>query len=122
VVRKLECPASRAISLIGADVQHDRAGLRRASRDRADVADPGLGMNRAPDRLYVAVVVVLCSCRLRARGERRCVLLFRTWRSSAKNPARALMARDVLVRSPEIDSYGSLNLGKPVRGVHMSEA
>jgi hypothetical protein len=27
-------------------------------------ADPGPGMNRAPDRLYLAVVVVLCSCRL----------------------------------------------------------
>lgn len=27
--------------------------------------DPGLGMNRAPGRLYLAVVVVLCSCRLR---------------------------------------------------------
>src|ERR1039457_5591800 len=48
-------------------------------------ADPGLGMNRAPDRLYPAVVVVLGSCRLRARGERRRVLPFRTWRSSAGN-------------------------------------
>jgi hypothetical protein len=26
------------------------------------------------------------------------------------------------VRLPEIDSYGSLNLGKPARGVRMSEA
>ena len=64
-------------------------------RDRGDEqavngsADPGLGMNRAPDRLYLAVLVVLCSCRLRARGERRCVLPFRIWRSSARNrPAR----------------------------------
>jgi len=54
-------------------------------------ADPGLGLNRAPDRLYLAVffLVVLCSCRLRARGERRCVLPLRTRRSSARNrPAR----------------------------------
>jgi hypothetical protein len=27
-------------------------------------ADSGLGMNRAPDRLYPGVVAVLCSCRL----------------------------------------------------------
>jgi VWA domain-containing protein len=48
-------------------------------------ADPRLGMNRAPDRLYLPVVVVLCSRRLWARGERRCVLPFRIWRSSAGN-------------------------------------
>lgn len=39
-----------------------------------------------------------------------------------QEPARALMAWDVLVRLAEIDSYGSLNLGKPARGVRMSEA
>ena len=52
-------------------------------------ADPGLGMNRPPDRLYPAVLVVLGSCRLWARGERRRVFPFRTWRSSAgKRSAR----------------------------------
>jgi hypothetical protein len=39
-----------------------------------------------------------------------------------QEPARALMAWDVLVRLPEIDSYGSLNLGKPACGDRMSEA
>ena len=39
-----------------------------------------------------------------------------------QEPARALMAGDVLARLPEIDSYGSLNLGKPAHGDRMSEA
>jgi hypothetical protein len=36
-----------------------------ATSFRTASAYPGLGMNRAPDRLYPTVVMVLCSCRLR---------------------------------------------------------
>ena len=81
-------------------------------------ADPGLGMNRAPGRLSLAVLVLVVL--VPVAGSRRTTLCapFRTWRSTARNrPAQ--MAGDVL---PEIDSYGSLNLGKPWRGDRMSEA
>jgi hypothetical protein len=46
--------------------------LRRAATLLDVPAEAGRrpGMNRAPDRLYLAVVAVLCSCRLRANGER----------------------------------------------------
>jgi len=38
-------------------------------------ADPGLGMNRPPERLSLSRLWFwLCSCRLRARGELHCVL------------------------------------------------
>ena len=57
------------------------------------LADPGLGMNQAPDRLYPAVVVVLCSCRLRARGERRLCASLQDLEKQRQEPARALMAR-----------------------------
>ena len=83
-------------------------------------ADPGPGMNRAPDRLYLAVRLSCVRVGCGLAGERRCVLPLRTWRSRARNRP-TLMAGDLLVRQPEIDSYGSHNLGKPARGVRMSE-
>ena len=46
------------------------------------------GMNREPDRLYSLTVVVLCSCQLRARGERSCGRPFRDLKKSRREPAR----------------------------------
>jgi hypothetical protein len=61
-------------------------------------ADPGLGMNRAPDRLYPAVVVVLGSCRLRARGGTTSHASLQDLEKQRREPVRTLMARDVFVR------------------------
>jgi hypothetical protein len=81
-------------------------------------ADPGLGMNRAPERLSLAVVPVSVA------GSRRTTLgaSLQDLEKQRPEPARALMAGDVLARLPEVDSYGSLNLGKPACGDRMSEA
>jgi hypothetical protein len=79
-------------------------------------------MNRAPERLSLAVVVsvVLVS----VAGPRRTTLcaFLQDPERRRQEPAPALMAGDLLARFPEIDSYGSLNLGKPARGDRMSEA
>lgn len=85
-------------------------------------ADPGLGMNRAPERLSLAVVVLVVL--VPVAGSRRTTLCAspQYLEKHRQEPARALMAGDVLARLPEIDSYGSLNLGKPARGDRMSEA
>ena len=82
-------------------------------------------MNRAPERLSLAVVVLVVL--VSVAGSRRTTLRasLQDVEKQRQEPARALMAGDVLVRLPEIDSYGSygsLNLGKPVRGDRMSEA
>jgi len=79
-------------------------------------------MNRAPGRLSLAVVVLVVL--VPVTGSRRTTLSasLQDLEKQHQEPARALMAGDVLARSPEIDSYGSLNLGKPARGDRMSEA
>ena len=108
-------------------LRHEVAVLRRqVTRPKPDwtgygSADPRLGMNRAPDRLYLPVVVVLCSRRLWARGERRCVLPFRIWRSSARNGPYADCSGRISSLTGD-RQYGSRNLGKSARGVRMSEA
>jgi hypothetical protein len=73
-------------------------------------------MNRAPERLSLAVVVLLVP--VSVAGSRRTTLRasLQDLEKHRQEPARALMAGDVLARLPEIDSYGSLNLGKPARG------
>jgi hypothetical protein len=60
-------------------------------------ADPGLGMNRAPDRLYPALWLscVRVSCGL-AENDVACSL--QDLEKQRQEPARALMARYVLVR------------------------
>jgi hypothetical protein len=60
-------------------------------------ADPGLGMNRAPDRLYPGLWLscVRVSCGL-AENDVACSL--QDLEKQRQEPARALMARDVLVR------------------------
>jgi hypothetical protein len=79
-------------------------------------------MNRAPERLSLAVVVL--AVLVSVAGSRRTTLCasLQDLEKQRPEPARALMAGDVLARLPEIDSYGSLNLGKPARGDRMSEA
>ena len=79
-------------------------------------------MNRASERLSLAVVVLVVL--VSVAGSRRtasCASL-QDLAKQRQEPARALMAGDVLARLPEIDSYGSLNLGKPAHGDRMSEA
>jgi len=72
-------------------------------------------MNRAPEQLSLAVVLVSVA------GSRRTTLCasLQDLEKQRQEPARALMAGDVLARLPEIDSYGSPNLGKTsARGPH----
>lgn len=60
-------------------------------------ADPGLGMNRAPDRLYPPVVVVLGSCRC-GLAENDVACFPSGLEKQRREPVRTLMARDVFVR------------------------
>lgn len=60
-------------------------------------ADPGLGMNRAPDRLYLAVWLSCVRVGCGSRGTTLCASL-ENLEKQRQEPARALMARDLLVR------------------------